>query len=282
MGDISKINGVTAANLGKVNGVSIANLGKVNSIIKASGTATTYHTKQTQWGNGNAAGTTGIRGLGRVPTNWRTNTDVVFGLTAANRTWTSDTGGTTPSSGTGPSAGHDSSQGIDGDGREGTSFDDYCYTEATGQFNKRMLLRTPELDFTDALTNNTLKLYFWFHMHGSNMGSLGVAATDNDASAADTTLGKHFTSDSAGGLTIVFWDDASDDGSSTSSGVRISGQQQTAGHGSTATAAHWRLASVDLNDLAGQSSVYLWFFGKTGPSFRSDMCIDDVEVVGEE
>ena len=39
---------------------------------------------------------------------------------------------------------------------------------------------------------------------------------------------------------------------------------------------------VDLNDLAGQSSVYLWFFGKTGPQFRSDICIDDVEVVGEE
>ena len=38
----------------------------------------------------------------------------------------------------------------------------------------------------------------------------------------------------------------------------------------------------DLNDLAGQSSVYLWFFGKTGSQFRSDMCIDDVSVVGEE
>ena len=196
--------------------------------------------------------------------------------------WSHRSGASTPSGGTGPSAGHDSSQGIDGDGREGASGDDYIYTEASSQFNKRMLLRTPELDFTDALDNDTLKLYFWFHMHGSNMGALGVSATDNATSAGDTGLGKHFTSDSAGGLTIVFWDDDSDDGSSTASGVRISGQQQAAGHGSTATGAHWRLASVDLTDLAGESSVYLWFFGKTGGSFRSDMCIDDVEVVGEE
>ena len=207
-------------------------------------------------------------------------TDTVYGSTTADRQFTADSGGTTPSSGTGPTDGHDSSQGIDGDGREATS-SDYIYTEATSQFNKRMLLRTPELDFSSALADNTLKLYFWFHMYGSNMGSLGVAATDSSTSAGDDTLGKHFTSDTAGGLTIVYWDTADDDGSSTASGVRISGQQQTAGHGSTTTAAHWRLASVDLNDLAGESSVYLWFFGKTGAQFRSDICIDDVLVTGQ-
>ena len=81
---------------------------------------------------------------------------------------------------------------------------------------------------------------------------------------------------------ITFWDDNSDDGSSTSSAVRISGQQQTAGHGDTTTDAHWRLGVVDLNSVAGQSSVYIWFFGKTGGGFRSDMAIDDVLVVGEE
>lgn len=282
MADIGKVNGVTAANLGKVNGVAIANIGKVNTIIKASGTATTFLTKQASWGNTSADGTSGIFGLGRHPTNWRSSTDTVYSLISATRSWTSDTGGTTPSGGTGPSAGHDSSQGIDGDGREGASTDDYIYTEASSQFNKRMLLRTPELDFTDALDNDTLKLYFWFHMHGSNMGALGVSATDNATSAGDTGLGKHFTSDTAGGLTIVFWDTNDDDGSSTASGVRITGEQQTEGHGNTTVDAHWRLASVDLTDLAGESSVYLWFFGKTGGSFRSDMCIDDVEVVGEE
>ena len=119
-------------------------------------------------------------------------------------------------------------------------------------------------------------------MYGSNIGSLRVAATDNSTSAADSTLGKHFTSATEGGLTITFWDDNSDDGSSTSSAVIISGQQQTAGHGSTSVNAHWRLAEVDLNDLAGQSSVYLWFHSLSSSSFRGDVCIDDVEVVGEE
>ena len=155
-------------------------------------------------------------------------------------------------------------------------------TEVSGQFNKRFLLRTPELDFTNSLANSTLKLEFWFHMYGSNIGNLGVAATDNSTSAANATLGKHFTSDTLGGLTIVYWDDDSDDGSSTASGVRITGQQQSAGHGSTATGAHWRKATCDLNDLAGQSSVYLWFFSKSSSSFRGDVCLDDIIVTGEE
>ena len=244
------------------------------------GTATTYLTKVSNWNGGSKYG------IGAYPTNWQSNTsDAVFtsgGVTQnATRQWTSDSGGTTPSSATGPTDGHDASQGIDGDGRE-SSGSDYIFTEVSSQFNKHFLLRSPELDFTDALSNNTLKLYFWFHMYGSNIGNLGVAATDNSTSAADSTLGKHFTSATAGGLTIVYWDDDSDDGSSTSSGVRITGQQQSAGHGSTATGAHWRLASVDLNDLAGQSSVYLWFHSKSSTSFRGDVCIDDVEVVGEE
>ena len=285
MADISKINDVAIANISKVNGRTLANGDEVIGIVKPtlSGTATTFLTKQSSWANGNAAGTIGSNGLGNVPTGWQTNTtDMVTGLIQANREWTSDSGGQTPSSGTGPNGGHDSSQGIDGDGREGSKTDDYCYTEATNQFNKHMLLRTPELDFTNALSNNTLKLYFWFHMFGSNMGSLGVAATDNSTSAGDTTLGLHFTGDTTGGATITFWDDNSDDGSSTSSAVRISGQQQTQGHGNTSTDAHWRLGVVDLNSVAGQSSVYIWFFGKTGGGFRSDMAIDDVLVVGEE
>ena len=145
-----------------------------------------------------------------------------------------------------------------------------------------MLLRTPELDLSTALANDTLKLYFWFHMYGSNMGNLGVAVTDSATSAADDTLSLHFTGESAGGATITFWDDNSDDGSSTSSAVRISGQQQTQGHGNTTTDAHWRVGAVDLNSVAGQSSVYIWFYGKTGSGFRSDMAIDDVEVVGEQ
>tara|TARA_A100001515_G_scaffold51841_1_gene40900 strand:+ start:225 stop:1085 length:861 start_codon:yes stop_codon:yes gene_type:complete len=285
MANISKINGVAIASVSKLSGRTLANGDKVMGIVKPSsgGTAHTFLTKVSDWNNTN----TGY-GLGDVPginvntdLNWRTNTsDTAFGSTTANRQWTSDAGFTTPSSGTGPSDGHDSSQGIDGDGRE-SSGSDYVYTEASGQFNKIFLLRSPKLDFSSALSNSTLKLYFWFHMFGSNMGNLGVSATDNSTSAGDDTLGKHFTGDTTGGLTITFWDDNSDDGSSTSSAVRITGQQQTAGAGSTSVDAHWRLAAVDLNDLAGQSEVYLWFYSKSGANFRSDVCIDDVEVVGE-
>ena len=280
MPDISKINGVAIANISKLNGRTLASGDEIMGIAKptAAGTAHTFLTKQSSW-----AASNGKLGLGLVPTGWQTNTtDTVFSSTTANRQWTSDTGGTTPSSGTGPTRGHDSSQGIDGDGREGASTDDYIYTEASSQFNKHMLLRTPELDLSTALANDTLKLYFWFHMYGSNMGNLGVAVTDNATSAADSTLGLNFTGETTGGATITFWDTADDDGSSTSSAVRISGQQQTAGHGSSTTAAHWRLAEVDLNSVAGQSSVYIWFYGKTGGNFRSDICIDDVEVVGEQ
>ena len=280
MPDISKVNGIEIANISKVSGRTLADGDKVIGIDKpaSGGTATNFLNQQSNW-----AASNGKLGLGLVPTGWQTNTtDTVFSSTTADRQWTSDTGGTTPSSGTGPTAGHNPLQGITGNGSEGSSTVDYIYTEASSQFNKRMLLRTPELDLSTALQNNTLKLYFWFHMYGSNMGDLGVAVTDNSTSAGDDTLGLHFTGDSTGGATITFWDDNSDDGSSTSSAVRISGQQQTAGHGSTSVDAHWRLGVVDLNSVAGQSSVYIWFFGKTGGGFRSDMAIDDVSVQGEE
>ena len=278
MAEIDSINGIAVASISQVNGIIKSGITNVQGFtFPAGGTPTTFLTKQSSW-----ASSSGKTGLGFVPTGWQTNTtDTVYSSTTADRQWTSDTGGTTPSSTTGPTAGHDSSA---SDGREAASSDDYIYTEATSQFNKRMLLRTPELNFSNALANSTLQLEFWFHMYGSNISTagLGVAVTDSATSAGDDTLSLHFTGDATGGATIVFWDDNSDDGSSTSSAVRISGQQQTAGHGSTSVNAHWRLGAVDLNSVAGQSSVYIWFFGKTGSQFRSDMAIDDVEVVGEE
>ena len=285
MANISKINGIARASIGKLNSRTLVNNDEVMGIINiAAGTPTTYLTKQSQWADGASDGSSGNHGLAKHPTNWESlhNTHIVYGSTAVTRAWSSDAGTVTPSSTTGPSDGHDENQGIDGDGREGSRGNDYMFTEVSSQFNKRFLLRTPELDFTDALSNNSLKLYFWFHMYGSNIGNLGVAATDSSTSAGDDTLGKHFTSDTEGGLTITYWDDNSDDGSSTASGVRITGQQQTAGHGSTSANAHWRLASVDLNDLAGQASVYLWFYSKSTSSYRGDVCIDDVSVVGQE
>ena len=60
-----------------------------------------FLTKQSSWSDG-----TGKTGLGRVPLNWQSNTtDTVYvsvGSITADRQWTSDTGGTTPSSTTGP------------------------------------------------------------------------------------------------------------------------------------------------------------------------------------
>ena len=276
MASIGKINGIALASIGKINSRTLADNDKVIGIIKpATGSDEVYLNQ-------------GFQGLSRYgygfsPTNWRTTSDTVYGSTAADRAWSSDIGGTTPSGATGPTNGHGGGYNAS-DGAEATSTpgDEYMHVEATNQFNKRFLMRTPELDFSNALANDTLKLHFWFHMYGSNMGNLGVAATDNSTSAGDDTLGKHFTSDTAGGLTMTYWDDASDDGSSTATGVRITGQQQTAGHGTATTAAHWRKATVDLNDLAGQSSVYIWFFSKSGAQFRSDCSIDDVAVVGQE
>ena len=284
----AKINGMSkVTNDFKVNGfkdVHVNGIAEPNETAPApaGGTAHTFLARQSQWANGAADGASGINGTGRVPTGWQSNTsDTVYGSTTADRAWTSDGGGTTPSSNTGPTAGHDNTY---GDGREASITDDYIYTEATSQFNKRMLLRTPELDLSTALANNTLQLEFWFHMYGGNISTagLGVAVTDNSTSAADTTLGLHFTGETTGGATIVFWDTADDDGSSTASGVRISGQQQTAGHGLTSTAAHWRKATVDLNSVAGQSSVYIWFYSKTGSQYMSDVAIDDVIVTGEQ
>ena len=278
MADISKINSVAIANISKLAGRTLADGDKVFGKSKPSsgGTPNAFLSKVSNWGSG----------YGTHPVNWETldNTHIVHGSQAVTRKWTADSGGKTPSGGTGPTDGHDSTQGYtSGDGREGSS-SDYMFTEASGHSNKHFMLRTPELDLSTALANNTLKLYFWFHMYGSNINStaaLGVAATDSSTSAADDTLGLHFTSETEGGGTIVYWDDNSDDGSSTASGVRIGGQQQTQGNGNTSTDAHWRLGYVDLNSVAGQSSVYIWFYSKTGSSFRSDVCIDDVEVIGE-
>jgi hypothetical protein len=276
MPDISHINGVAIANISKLLGRTLATNDNISGVTKPSaGTATTYLDENFD---------SLSEGYGVAPTNWDNSTGmVVFGTTTATRSWDIEAG-TTPSSATGPTADHDTSQGISGDGREGSG--KYAYTEATSQFNKRFLFRTPGIDFSNSLANNTLKLYFWFHMYGSNMGKLGVAASVRPNSADDAyepVSGVGFDDDDNGGLTLTFWDDNSDDGSSTSSGVRISGQQQTAGHGSTSTNAHWRLAVADLNALAGNAStIYFYFYGKTGSQFRSDMAIDDVLIVGEE
>tara|TARA_Y100000310_G_scaffold332094_1_gene406999 strand:+ start:326 stop:1120 length:795 start_codon:yes stop_codon:yes gene_type:complete len=255
-----------------ISGGKLQILGGKLSIVTPGGTATEYLDE-----NFNSLS----EGYGQRPTNWTNTTGgTVYGSTTATRKWDVQSA-KTPSYSTGPTADHLYEA---TDGREGTG--KYVYTEASGQYNKRCLLRTSALDFSSALSNSTLKLIFWFHMYGANIGKLGVAATTHASSASsanEAASGTGFTSDTADGMTIVYWNTADDDGSSTASGVRITGQQQTAGNGSTTTAAHWRKATVDLNALAGNgNTIYIYFFGLTGASYWSDLSIDDINISGEE
>ena len=138
---------------------------------------------------------------------------------------------------------------------------------------------TPELDFSNALSNNTLKLTFWFHMYGAinQNQDFGIAATTsatNSSSSVEVISGAGFTSATGGGLSITYW--TNDDGSTTSSGNRISGSQQTS------NAALWRKAEVDLNSLAGESSVYIHFMLADVTYFQSDFALDGIKIVGQE
>ena len=121
----------------------------------------------------------------------------------------------------------------------------------------------------------------------SHMGELMVGVSDSATSAANGSVGTGFEgkaddASSRTGMPITFWDDASDDGSSTTTAIVIEGVQQTLGHTSTAQGAYWRKATVNLNAVAGESSVYIWFYGRTGSSYASDVCIDSIRVDGEE
>ena len=139
MPDISHINGVAIANISKLLGRTLATNDNVSGVTKpaAAGTATTYLDEDFN---------SLSEGYGVAPTNWNNSTGQgVFGITASDRSWDIESG-TTPSSATGPTADHDTSQGIDGDGREGSG--KYAYTEATSQFNKRFIFRTPGINFS--------------------------------------------------------------------------------------------------------------------------------------
>lgn len=219
-------------------------------------------------------------GYARFAAGWSNNTtNLVYLTTAANRAWDCESG-TTPSVSTGPYDGHMT---FDPTGGFGTG-SRYFYTEASSQFNKRFLLRSPAIDFSNSLANNTLELSFWFHMYGTGTGSLAVGVTTSSTSADRAYEVVPFTgikTDIAGGLVMDYW--TSYDGSTITTSDRITGQQQTTGHTNTTTSSYWRKATVDLNAFAGQTTpVYFWFFAKTGSSYTSDIAIDDIKIVGEE
>ena len=281
MAEIDSINGIAAGSVTKINNVARASVDNIHGhTFPAGGTPTNYLNETFD----------GIsEGYGQAPTNWVNNTgQTVYGSTTSNRKWDAEKG-TTTSSTTAPSNAHGGST-TSGDFSNSSGV--YMYTEASGVYNKDFLLRTPELDFSNSLNNGTLNLTFWFHMYAtstlsSHMGELMVGVSDSATSAADGSVGTGFSAaaddaSSRTGMSIEFWDDASDDGSSTTTAIVIEGVQQTLGHTSTAQGAYWRKATVNLNAVAGESSVYIWFYGRTGSSYASDICIDSIRVDGEE
>ncbi|MEM7370640.1 MAG: GEVED domain-containing protein [Bacteroidota bacterium] len=85
----------------------------------------------------------------------------------------------------------------------------------------------------------TPRLSFWYHMFGAAMGTLKVQVL-------------------SGGTSTQVWS--------------LSGQQQSA------DTDPWQEAIIDLTAFAGQS-IQLEFEGLNGPTFTSDMAIDDVQIL---
>jgi hypothetical protein len=187
----------------------------------------------------------------------------------------------TGSGGTGPNGGL--AGGVDATTGTQNNTNRYMYYEASstggGTGGRGNVVVSPQLNFSNALSNNTLKLTFWFHMYGSSNQTqdFGIAATTsstNSSSSVEVISGAGFTSATGGGLNITYW--TNDNGTTTSIGNRISGSQQTSNTGV------WRKAEVDLNSLAGESSVYLHFMLADVTYFRSDFAIDGIKLVGQE
>lgn len=277
---IAKQTGVPVANIAKRSGRAWAALGKsMGRQLPAgggseSGTATTY--LSVDFSDQSYTNTT------TLPTGWAKtpNGTALYGSTSytisSSRGWRFDYN-STPSGGTGPNGGL--SGGVDATTGTQSSTNRYIFYESSSGGNGGQAVRTPSLDFSNALANDTLKLTFWFHMYGSNNQNqtFGVAATSSStspSSANETITGSGFTAESSGGLDILRW--TNDTGTTTSTSNRIAGSQNTGNTGL------WRKAEVDLNGLAGQSSVYLHFMLVGVTYFRSDFALDGIKIVGEE
>lgn len=284
MADISKINGVAIANISKLSGRTLANGDKVMGITKPTPSETTILSVDfNSVGSVDGSSATLPSGWAKADsgnmTVYGSTTDSDMGSNQNTRGWVIGTGSTT-SSATGPNGGHQ--DGVDAtDGAQNTfSSHRYMYLEASNpagatSARKQHLIRTGELDFSSF---TTITMTFWFHHYsnfggGDHSGDFGVTATPDNDDASSGAIG--FTSDTAGGATIVYW--TADDGSSTASAVRINSSQQTS------NAAKWRKATVDLSAMAGESSVYIYFFSATKAHtyyWCNDTAVDSIKVVG--
>lgn len=295
---IAKQTGVAVANIAKRSGNAWSALGKsLGRALPAGSTATTYLSED--WGTQTYTTQT-------LPTGWTVGLDthVVYARTGvfsqtydvapSSSTTVSSAGwkfdyNSTGSGGTGPNGGL--SGGVDATTGTQSTTNRYAYYEASGSLGynatsgKAHALITPELDFSNALSNDTLKLTFWFHIYSSGSGNsvshdFAVAASTSATACGQPT---EVITDSGltgsgpgttGGLDIEYW--TNDTGTTTATSNRISGSQQTSNAGL------WRKAEVDLNDLAGESSVYLHFVLGDVKYFRADFGLDGIKIVGEE
>ena len=283
---IAKQTGVAVANIGKRAGIAWSAISKSMGHTRTSGspppsgTATTY--LSADFSDQTYTNTT------TIPTGWRemTTSDTVWDsqlqTTNAAGRWQFDYNNT-GSSNTGPNGGLDG--GVSATTGTQSNTNRYLYVETsisqvTSAPYSMTVITLPSLDFSNSLSNDTLKLTFWFHMFGTNLSvtqHFGVAATTSqtDSSSANEVItGSGFTATDGGGLNITYW--TADDGSTTSTSNRISGQQQTAATGL------WRKAEVDLDGLAGQSGVYLHFMLSNIRYFTCDFAVDGVLIEGEE
>jgi hypothetical protein len=273
---ISTIIGKSLASISKFYDVSLVDTG---GSPPPSGTATTY--VSADFSDQTYTNTT------TLPTGWRemTTSDTVWDsqlqtLTLAGD-WKFDYNNTASGS-TGPNGGL--AGGVSATTGTQSNTNRYLYIETSaghsGPPYSMSVITLPSLDFTNSLSNSTLKLTFWFHMYGTNNNNtqhFGVAATTSQtdaSSASEVVTGSGFTSENGGGLDITYW--TNDTGTTTSTSNRISGQQQTS------SGALWRKAEVDLNDLAGEATVYLHFMISNVRYFTCDFAVDGVLIEGEE
>lgn len=137
--------------------------------------------------------------------------------------WTRDQGGT-PSGSTGPTSANGGNW--------------YVYTEASSNYNNTAYLESPCFDLTTA---SSASFSFYYHMYGSNMGTLDVELSTNSGLSYGVNL----------------WSQT--------------GQVQTSG------GAAWNQVTLDLSAYLGQT-IKIRFTGTTGSSYRSDMAVDDISL----
>ncbi len=132
----------------------------------------------------------------------------------------------TGSSNTGPNGDHT------------TDTTNYLYTEGSnGSSGDTAILTSQKIDLAQS---NFPKLKFWYHMYGSDMGTLEVHVSNDQGS----TWNKKFS---------------------------VSGAQQSSSSDA------WKQQNVDLYDYQG-GTIQLRFLGIKGSGYQSDMAIDDMAI----